>query len=97
MGRCDQGIKFCSKIESAWNRFNSKESVGLIVTNPMQLIWVQTNVGSERYHVLFKMVNTHKRDDDCIVHTVHMDDDMAGRTMMWQTVIGQLACDMVCW
>jgi hypothetical protein len=95
MGRCDQGIKFCSKIQSARNRFKSDESVGLVVANPTQLVWVQTDVGSERYHVLFKMANRQKRDADCTVRTVRTDDDVADRTddvadhtLMWQTVIG---------
>jgi hypothetical protein len=42
MGRCDQGIKFCSKIQSAWNRFKPDESVGLVVENPTQFISSQT-------------------------------------------------------
>jgi hypothetical protein len=90
MGRCDQGIKFCSKIRSAQNRFKSDESVGLIVVNPMQLVWVQTDVRSERYHVLFKMANRQKRDADCIVRTnndmADRNDDMADHTLRWQTV-----------
>jgi hypothetical protein len=53
----DQGIKFCSKIQSARNHFKSNESVGLIVANPTQLIWVQTDVGSERYRDLFESSN----------------------------------------
>jgi hypothetical protein len=57
----DQGIKFCSKIQSAQNRFKLNESVGLIITNPMQLVWVQTDDGSERYHILFKMTNKQKK------------------------------------
>jgi hypothetical protein len=61
MGRCDQGIKFCSKIQSARNRFKSNESVGLIVANPMQLISSQTDVGSERYHDLFESSNRQKK------------------------------------
>jgi hypothetical protein len=61
MGRCDQGIKFCSKTQSAQNHFKSNESVGLVVTNPTQLIWVQMDFGSERYRILFKMTNMQKR------------------------------------
>jgi hypothetical protein len=104
MGRCDQGIKFCSKIQSARNHFKLNESVGLIVANPTQLVWVQMNVGSEIYRVLFKMANKQKRDADCTVRTIRMDndvadrmDDMAGHTLTWQTVIGQLAYDVFCW
>jgi hypothetical protein len=29
--------------------------------NPTQLVWVQTDVVSERYHVLFKMTNRQKK------------------------------------
>jgi hypothetical protein len=42
--------------------------------NPTQLVWVQTDIGSKRYRVLFKMTNRQKRDDDCTVCT---DADMA--------------------
>jgi hypothetical protein len=49
----DQGIKFCSKIQSAQNRFKPDESVGLVVANPTQLVSSQTDVGSERYCNLF--------------------------------------------
>jgi hypothetical protein len=56
-----QGIKFCSKIQSARNRFKSNGSVGLVIMNPTQLVWVQTDVGSERYRVLFKMTNRQKK------------------------------------
>jgi hypothetical protein len=93
MGRCDQGIKFCSKIQSARNRFKPDESVGLIVANPTQLVSSQTDVGSERYCNLFGMSNRQKRDADCTVRTA----DVAGpydRTMMchvvtWQLLIGR--------
>jgi hypothetical protein len=90
MGRCDQGIKFFSKIQSAQNHFKSNKSIGLIVANPTQLIWVQTDVGSERYRVLFKMENRQKRDADCTVRTlcteddvVDRTDDVAGHTLTW--------------
>jgi hypothetical protein len=86
-----QGIKFCSKIQSVRNHFKSNESVGLVVTNPTQLVWVQTDVGSERYRVLFKMTNRQKKGVlDCTVRT---DADVAGRTTRgrpydtWQVVI----------
>jgi hypothetical protein len=70
MGRCDQGIKFCSKIQSAQNRFKLDESVGLVVVNPMQLVSSQTDVESERYSDLFVKSNRQTNDVDCTVHTV---------------------------
>jgi hypothetical protein len=91
MGRCDQGIKFCSKIQSAQNHFKSNESVGLIIANPTQLIWVQTDIGSERYRVLFKMANRQKKRV-LTVQSVQYNDvvdvrmTVAGRTLTWQTV-----------
>ena len=81
-----RGSNFCSKLQSARNHFKSNESIGLVVVNPTQLVWFQTDVGSERYHVLFKMENKEKRDADYIVRTVRTDDDVVGRMMMWQTV-----------
>jgi hypothetical protein len=70
MGRCDQGIKFSSKIQSAWNRFKLDESVGLDVANPMQLISSQTDVVSERYCNLFIKSNRQKKNDvHCTVRT----------------------------
>jgi hypothetical protein len=76
MGRCDQGIKFCSKIQSAQNRFKPDESVGLIVANPTQLVSSQTDVGSERYCNLFIRSNRQKKnfDADCTVRTVRTGD-----------------------
>jgi hypothetical protein len=56
----DQGIKFCSKIQSARNRFKPDKSVGLIVANPTQLVSSQTDVGSERYSDLFVKSNRQK-------------------------------------
>jgi hypothetical protein len=38
------GDQILLKIQSARNRFKSNMSVGLFVMNPMQLIWVQTDV-----------------------------------------------------
>jgi hypothetical protein len=93
MGRCDQGIKFCSKIQSARNHFKSNESVGLVVTNPTQLVWVQTDVGRERYRVLFKMTNKQKRGVDCIVRT---DADVTGHTTRGRQLFAQLVGDMAC-
>jgi hypothetical protein len=78
MGRCDPGDQILLKIQSAWNHFKSNGSIGLVVTNPMQLIWVQTDVESERYHVQFKMTNRQKRGADCTVCTVRMDANLAG-------------------
>jgi hypothetical protein len=99
----DQGIKFCSKIQSARNHFKSNESIGLVVTNPTQLVWVQTDVGSERYRVLFKFTNRQKKG----VLTVQSVQSV--RTLTWQAVrhvaghmthgrqlFRQLACDMAC-
>jgi hypothetical protein len=77
----DPGDQILLKIQSAWNRFKLNGSVGLVVTSPTQLVWVQTDVRSERYRVLFKMTNMpKKRGVDCIVRTVRMDADLAGRT-----------------
>jgi serine/threonine protein kinase len=56
----DQGIKFCSKIQSARNHFKLDESVGLVVANPTQLVSSQTDVGSERYGDLFVKSNRQK-------------------------------------
>jgi hypothetical protein len=61
MGRCDQGIKFCSKIQSARNCFKMDESVGLVVANPTQLISSQMDVGSERYSDMFIKSNSQKK------------------------------------
>jgi hypothetical protein len=62
--------------------------------NPMQLVWVQTNVKSERYRVMFKMTNKQKKGDvDCTVRT---DADVAGHTTHGRQLLEQLACDMVC-
>jgi hypothetical protein len=67
----DQGIKFCSKIQSAWNRFKPDESIGLVIANPMQLVSSQTDVRSERYCNLFIKSNKQKKknDADCTVRT----------------------------
>jgi hypothetical protein len=47
------------------------------------------------------MANRQKRDVDCTVHTdddvADRTDDVADHTLMWQTVIGQLAYDVFCW
>ena len=61
MGMCDPGDQILLKIQSARNHFKSNRSVGLIVTNLTQLIWVQTDIGSERYRILFKMTNRQKK------------------------------------
>jgi hypothetical protein len=41
----DPGDQILLKIQSARNRFKSNGCVGLVVTNPTQLVWVQTDVG----------------------------------------------------
>jgi hypothetical protein len=92
----DQRIKFCSKNQNDRNRFKSNKSIGLVVTNPTQLIWVQTDVGSERYHVLFKMTNRQKMGADCTIRTVHTDADVAGRMTCVRKLFAQLASDMAC-
>jgi hypothetical protein len=98
-----QGIKFCSKIQSARNHFKSNESVGLIFMNPTQLVWVQMDIGRERYHILFKMTNRPKK----VMLTVQSIQSI--QMLTWQVVrhvaghmthgrqlFGQLACDMAC-
>jgi hypothetical protein len=65
----DQGIKFCSKIQSARNRFKPNKSVGLVIANPMQLVSSQTDVGSKRYCNMFGMSNRQKQDVGCTVRT----------------------------
>jgi hypothetical protein len=40
----DLGDQIFLKIQSAQNFFKSNGSVGLVVTNPMQLVWVQMDV-----------------------------------------------------
>jgi hypothetical protein len=57
----DQGIKFCSKIQSSRNRFKPNESVGLVVANPMQFVLSQTDVRSERYNDPFIKSNRPKK------------------------------------
>jgi hypothetical protein len=100
MGRCDQGIKFCSKIQSVRNRFKSDESVGLVVANPTQLIWVQTDVGSERYHVLFKFTNMQKKGlltvQSVQMLTWQVVRHMAGHTTRGRMAFRQLAGDLAC-
>jgi hypothetical protein len=83
MGRCDLGDQILLKIQSARNHFKSNESIGLVVMNPTQLVWVQMDVERERYCVLFKTTNRQKKDADCIVCT---DDDVAGRTTCGRAV-----------
>jgi hypothetical protein len=100
MGRCDQVIKFCSKIQSVQNRFKSDESIGLIIANPTQLIWVQTDVGSERYRVLFKFTNRQKKGLLTVqsVQSVRMRGRpyVAGRTTHGRMAFRQLAGDLAC-
>jgi hypothetical protein len=99
MGRCDPGDQILLKIQSARNHFKSNGSVGLVVMNPTQLVWVQMDIGRERYRVLFKTTNRQKKGmTDCTVRT---DADVAGRTTHgrpygWQELCGQLAYDVAC-
>ena len=75
MGRCDLGDQILLKIQSARNHVKLNGSIGLVITKPTQLVWVKTDIGSKRYHVLFKMTNWQKKGDvDCTVCT---DADMA--------------------
>jgi hypothetical protein len=84
MGRCDQGIKFCSKIQSARNRFKLDESVGLVIANPTQLVSSQTDVGSERYCNLFIKSNREKKMM-LTVQSVQADvAESYDRTLTWQ-------------
>jgi hypothetical protein len=45
MGRCDPGDQILLKIKSDQNLFKSNRCIGLVITNPTQLEWVQTDVG----------------------------------------------------
>ena len=40
---CDLGDQILLKIQSAQNHFKSNGSIGLVVMNPTQLVWVQTD------------------------------------------------------
>jgi hypothetical protein len=90
----DQGIKFCSKIQSARNHFKPDESVGLVVANPTQLVSSQTDVGSERYCNLFIKSNRQKK---MMLTVQSVQADVAGpyspyadmEKMMWQLLIGR--------
>jgi hypothetical protein len=93
MGRCDPGDQILLKIQSAQNCFKLNGSIGLVVTNPTQFIWVQTDVERERYRVLFKTTNRQKRDVDCTVCT---DADVAGRTTCGRQLCGQFPYDVAC-
>jgi hypothetical protein len=84
MGRCDQGIKFCSKIQGAHNCFKPNESVDLIVVNPTQLVSSQTDVGSERYCNLFGMSNKQKKGTLTVQSVQSVQADVA--EVMWLTV-----------
>ena len=77
MGRCDPGDQILLKIQSARNHFKSNGNVGLVITNPTQLIWVQMDIERERYCVMFKMTNRQKKGM-LIVQSV--------RTLTWQVV-----------
>jgi hypothetical protein len=56
----DQGIKFCSKIQSAQNHFKPDESVGLVILNPTQLVLSQTDFRRKRYSDFFIKSNKQK-------------------------------------
>jgi hypothetical protein len=64
-----------------------------VVMSPTQLVWLQIDVGSERYHIFFKMTNMQKRGVDCTVRT---DADVAGCTTRGRHLFVQLAGDMAC-
>ena len=98
MGRCDPGDQILLKIQSTWNRFKSNGIVGLIVTIPMQLVWVQTDVGWERCHVLFKMSNRKKKGMLTVqsvrmlmwhVHTTRGRAELAGLYNTWHSLVGR--------
>jgi hypothetical protein len=83
----DQGIKFCSKIQGARNRFKLDKSVDLVFVNPMQLVSSQTDVGSERYCNLFRMSNRQKKGTLTVQSVQSIQVDVAGSyvyKMMWQ-------------
>jgi hypothetical protein len=97
MGRCDPGDQILLKIQSAQNRFKSNGSVGLVITNPTQLVWVQTNIQEgEISHSVQNDKQVKKRDADYTVRIVCTDADVAGRTTRGRQLCGQLACDMAC-
>jgi hypothetical protein len=78
MGRCDQGIKFCSKIQSAQNCFKPDESIGLIVANPTQLVSSQTDIGNERYCNMFVKSNRQNFLMLTVQSVQSVQDDVAG-------------------
>jgi hypothetical protein len=96
----DPGDQILLKIQSARNRFKLNGSVGLVVTKPTQLVWVQTDVGSERYHVLFKMTNRQKKwmltVQSIRMLTWQIIRHVAGRMTRGMQLCGQLAYDMAC-
>jgi hypothetical protein len=86
----DQGIKFCSKIQSARNRFKPDESVGLVVANPTQLVSSQTDVGSERYCNLFVKSNRQKNGLLSLYSPYRLTwQGRTDRTMMWHLMTWQ--------
>jgi hypothetical protein len=88
----DQGIKFCSKIQSARNCFKLDESVGLVIANPTQLISSQTDIGSERYSDMF--IKSNKQKNLLLtVQSVQSDvaesyDRMCGDVVVYYWMIG---------
>jgi hypothetical protein len=74
MGRCDQGIKFFSKIQSARNRFKW--------TSGARDIAFCSKWKTGKKGMLTLQVHTVRTDDDMADRT----DDVADRTLTWQIV-----------
>jgi hypothetical protein len=72
------------KNQSAQNHFKTGVCVGLIVTNPMQLEWDQTNIVCERYRILFIFPNK-QNVYDCIVYIVLT-------VLTWQLTVHFIQC-----
>jgi hypothetical protein len=79
-------MKFFSKIQISRNHFKSHERVGLIISNPMQLVWVQTDIGSDKYQFCSKWQTGKKGMLTIPVRTVCTDDDVADYTLTWKIV-----------
>jgi hypothetical protein len=67
----------------------------------MQLVWVQTDVGSDKYQFCSKWQTGKKGMLTIPVRTVCTDDDVADRmddvaecTLTWQKFIGQMVYDV---
>jgi hypothetical protein len=78
----DPGDQILLKIQSAQNHFKSNGSIGLVIMNPTQLVWVQTR---RREREISRSVQNDKqakkRDADCTVRT---DADVACPYDTWQ-------------